>query len=353
MAGAIITGEGASGVVAAAQLLRRGAEVTLLEPAVELGWEYATCSFAPRSLYIRSVLDEALRRGPGKFRHLCRRAVDARVRRGSIAVETEESDMLHGDAVILATATPRRPAGQVSLRRSHRDERPPCAGAAAGERADRGGGPARAAASLALRQGVHGVAPGASAADACAASGFHSTGNQPGLAGVELRRAAAFSPPSPAPLGHPQPPDGAADRNGGPRFASRRQPRSADRADLRPSPGAGRRGSEHRDSRLHGNQNAESRASRQLHRPRYGSLAEHQSCVAQSGGARLAAARCTPAGRIGRRSGRPLTGARGTAAAALRTGPLSMGPLLESVAIPEIRVQAQKLADLPMPAGRE
>jgi hypothetical protein len=41
------------------------------------------------------------------------------------------------------------------------------------------------------------------------------------------------------------------------------------------------------------------------------------------------------------------------AAAALRTGPLSMGPLLESVAIPEIRVQAQKLADLPMPAGRE
>src|ERR1035441_3539014 len=117
MAGAIITGEGASGVVAAAQLLRRGAEVTLLEPAVELGWEYATCSFAPRSLYIRSVLDEALRRGPGKFRHLCRRAVDARVRRGSIAVETEESGMLHGDAVILATATPRRPAGQVSLRR--------------------------------------------------------------------------------------------------------------------------------------------------------------------------------------------------------------------------------------------
>lgn len=38
-------------MVAAAQLLRRGAEVTLLEPAVELGWECATCSFAPRSLY--------------------------------------------------------------------------------------------------------------------------------------------------------------------------------------------------------------------------------------------------------------------------------------------------------------
>ncbi len=100
-------------MVAAAQLLHRGAEVTLLEPAVELGWEYATCSFAPRSLYgeyIRSVLDEALRRGPGKFRHLCRRAVDAHVRRGSIAVETEESDMLHGDAVILATGNA-APAG--------------------------------------------------------------------------------------------------------------------------------------------------------------------------------------------------------------------------------------------------
>src|ERR1022692_1791772 len=148
----------------------------------------------------RSVLDEALRRGPGKFRHLCRRAVDARVRKGNIAVETEESGMLHGDAVILATSNA-APAGWpgLSLRRSYRDERPPCAGAAAGKRADRGGCPARAAASLALRQGVHGVAPGASAADACAASGFHSTGNQPGQAGVELRRAAAFSPPSPAP----------------------------------------------------------------------------------------------------------------------------------------------------------
>jgi uncharacterized NAD(P)/FAD-binding protein YdhS len=104
-------------VVAAAQLLRRGAEVTLLEPAVELGWEYATCSFAPRSLYgeyIRSVLDEALRRGPGKFRHLCRRAVDARVRKGNIAVETEESGMLHGDAVILATGNA-APAGWPGL----------------------------------------------------------------------------------------------------------------------------------------------------------------------------------------------------------------------------------------------
>ena len=100
----IVVGGGASGVLAAAQLLLRGAEVTLLEPAAELGrsmaystqcplhllnvpagnmsafpddrehflrWlertgpsQYTACLFAPRSLYgeyIRSVLDEALR----------------------------------------------------------------------------------------------------------------------------------------------------------------------------------------------------------------------------------------------------------------------------------------------------
>src|ERR1039457_2519182 len=352
MAGAIITGEGASGVVAAAQLLRRGAEVTLLEPAVELGWEYATCSFAPRSLYIRSVLDEALRRGPGKFRHLCRRAVDARVRRGNIAVETEESGMLHGDAVILATATPRRPAGQVSLRRSHRDERPPCAGAATGKRADRGGCPARAAASLALRQGVHGVAPGASAADACAASGFHSTGNQPGLAGVELRRAAAFSPPSPAPLGHPQPPDGAADRNGGPRFASRRQPRSADRADHRMAPQIGtvvhgslRDGSlEVLTGRTYGLRLVQdgvevSIAIRGCTEIKTLKVERVVNCTGPDTDLSRAPIRCcaiwwskagcspvhTGWAHWPDESGRPLTGVRGMAAAALRTGPAALG----------------------------
>jgi uncharacterized NAD(P)/FAD-binding protein YdhS len=141
-----IVGGGASGVLAAAQLLLRGAEVTLLEPSAELGrgmaystkcplhllnvravnmsafpddrehflrWlertragQYSTCSFAPRSLYgeyIRCVLDEALRAGRGKFRHVSTRAVGARIRTGNVAVETESSDVLYGDAVILAT----------------------------------------------------------------------------------------------------------------------------------------------------------------------------------------------------------------------------------------------------------
>ena len=142
----IIVGGGASGVLAAAQLLLRGAEVTLLEPAVELGrgmaystkcplhllnvpagnmsalpddsehflrWlqstrpgQYADCSFAPRGLYgeyIRSVLDEALRAGRGKFRHIRARAVGARVLPANVAIETESSDVLYGDAAILAT----------------------------------------------------------------------------------------------------------------------------------------------------------------------------------------------------------------------------------------------------------
>lgn len=133
-------------MLAAAQLLLRGAEVTLLEPAAALGqgmayatrcplhllnvravnmsafpddkehflrWlerttpgQYTFCSFAPRSLYaeyIRSVLDQALRTGRGKFRHVRSRAVSASVLAGNVAVETESSDMLHGDAVILAT----------------------------------------------------------------------------------------------------------------------------------------------------------------------------------------------------------------------------------------------------------
>lgn len=153
----IIVGGGASGVLAAAQLLLRGAEVTLLEPAVELGrgmayltkcplhllnvragnmsafpddsehflrWlersrpgQYAECSFAPRRLYgeyIRSVLDEALRAGQGKFRHIRARAVGARVLPANVAIETESSDVLYGDAAILATGNA-APAGWPGL----------------------------------------------------------------------------------------------------------------------------------------------------------------------------------------------------------------------------------------------
>jgi len=150
---AIVVGGGASGVLAAAQLLLRGAEVTLLDPAAELGrglaystkcplhllnvpagnmsalpedrehflrWlertrpgQYTTCSFAPRSLYgeyIRSVLDDALLRGCGKLRHLSTRAVGTRVQRGNVAIETESSEVPYADAVILATGNA-APAG--------------------------------------------------------------------------------------------------------------------------------------------------------------------------------------------------------------------------------------------------
>ena len=142
----IVIGGGASGALAAAQLLLRGAEVIVVEPAAELGagmaystkcplhllnvpavnmsafpddrdhflrWleqtrpgQYTDCSFAPRSLYgeyVRSVLDETLRRGQGKLRHVRARAVAARVLGGKIAVETEQSEILYGDAAILAT----------------------------------------------------------------------------------------------------------------------------------------------------------------------------------------------------------------------------------------------------------
>jgi len=154
----IVIGGGASGVLAATQLLLRGAEVTLLQPSDELGrgmaystrcplhllnvpagnmsalpddkehflrWleqispgEYGACSFAPRSLYgeyIRSVLDAALLRGCGKFRHASTRAVGARVERGNIAVVTQgRSSVSHGDALILATGNA-APAGWPGL----------------------------------------------------------------------------------------------------------------------------------------------------------------------------------------------------------------------------------------------
>ncbi|MGA2575632.1 MAG: FAD/NAD(P)-binding protein [Bryobacteraceae bacterium] len=147
MAGTIIViGGGASGVLAAAQLVLRGAAVTLLEPAAELGrgmaystrcplhllnvravnmsalpddeghflcWlertrpgQYDFCSFAPRAVYgeyIREVLGEALRVGRGQFQHVRTRATGVRVAAGKIAVETESGSVLHGGAAILAT----------------------------------------------------------------------------------------------------------------------------------------------------------------------------------------------------------------------------------------------------------
>jgi uncharacterized NAD(P)/FAD-binding protein YdhS len=53
--------------------------------------------------YIRSVLDEALRAGRGKFQHVSARAVGVRVLTGNVAIETESSEVLYGDALILAT----------------------------------------------------------------------------------------------------------------------------------------------------------------------------------------------------------------------------------------------------------
>ena len=146
MAHVIVVGGGASGALAATQLLLRGAEVTLLEPAADLGrgmaystrcplhllnvravnmsafaddrehflrWleqtrpgQYNFCSFAPRIAYgeyIRDVLDSALRAGRGRFRHLRTRGVGVRLQPGSVAIETESSHVLYGDAAILAT----------------------------------------------------------------------------------------------------------------------------------------------------------------------------------------------------------------------------------------------------------
>ena len=163
MTSAIIIGGGASGVLAAAQLLHRGAEVTLLEPAAELGrgmaystrcplhllnvraanmsafpddaehflrWleqsrpgQYTTCSFVPRSIYgeyIQFVLHEALEARRGKFRRLSTRAVGARLSKERVEIETESSGSLRGDAVILATGNAARARGPASLARSHR-----------------------------------------------------------------------------------------------------------------------------------------------------------------------------------------------------------------------------------------
>lgn len=157
MAHVIVVGGGASGVLAATQLLLRGCDISLLEPAAELGrgmaystkcplhllnvpagnmsalpddkehflrWlartkpgQYTSCSFAPRSLYgeyIRFVLDEALHWDHGALRHLRTRAVGARVERGNVAVETEGSNVSHGDALILATGNA-APAGWPGL----------------------------------------------------------------------------------------------------------------------------------------------------------------------------------------------------------------------------------------------
>jgi predicted flavoprotein YhiN len=47
MAGAVVVGGGASGVLAAAQLVLRGAEVTLLEPCAKLGRGMAYSTSCP------------------------------------------------------------------------------------------------------------------------------------------------------------------------------------------------------------------------------------------------------------------------------------------------------------------
>jgi uncharacterized NAD(P)/FAD-binding protein YdhS len=60
------------------------------------------------------VLDEALRAGRGRFRHVAARALGARVLPGNVAIETESSEVLEGDAVILATGNA-APAGWPGL----------------------------------------------------------------------------------------------------------------------------------------------------------------------------------------------------------------------------------------------
>jgi len=226
MAHVIVVGGGASGALAAAQLLLRGADITVPEPATELGrgmaystrcplhllnvrachmsafpddsthflrWldcngpgQYITCSFVPRSLYgnyIRSVRDEALQAGRGKFRHLSTRAIGARFLQPHAEIETETSEVLRGDALIRATgnAAPAPwPGLSPEIASSGRffnlawmkgafEMRDRHAPVAVRKRTDCGGCPARAAAQRALRQGVHGGAAGPSAANARAA----------------------------------------------------------------------------------------------------------------------------------------------------------------------------------------
>jgi uncharacterized NAD(P)/FAD-binding protein YdhS len=53
--------------------------------------------------YLRSVLDEALQARRGKFRHVSTRAVSARLLEENVEVETESSEVLRGNALILAT----------------------------------------------------------------------------------------------------------------------------------------------------------------------------------------------------------------------------------------------------------
>lgn len=146
MPDAIVIGGGASGALASAQLLLRGAEVTLLEPAAEPGrgmaystkcplhllnvraasmsafpddadhflrWlertrpgHFGACSFVPRNVYgeyIQSVLEDAVQGGSGEFRHLRTRAIAARIAPTGIAIETGASGPVHGKSLILAT----------------------------------------------------------------------------------------------------------------------------------------------------------------------------------------------------------------------------------------------------------
>ncbi len=146
MPGIVIVGGGASGVLTAAQLLLRGADVTLFEPSGELGrgmaystrcplhllnvpaanmsalpddrehflrWlertapgQYNGCSFVPRTTYgayIGCVLEEARQTGSGTFRRMRDRATGARAISSGVAVETDSGAVIEAGALILAT----------------------------------------------------------------------------------------------------------------------------------------------------------------------------------------------------------------------------------------------------------
>jgi len=139
MPNVIIAGGGASGALAAAQLLPRGADVTVLEPAAELArglaystrcpahllnvpagnmsafpddpehllrWleaarpgAYGACSFVPRGMYgeyLQSLVN-------GEVRHLRTRAIGLEVSSQGVAFRTEDGANVSGDAAVIAT----------------------------------------------------------------------------------------------------------------------------------------------------------------------------------------------------------------------------------------------------------
>jgi uncharacterized NAD(P)/FAD-binding protein YdhS len=141
----IVIGGGASGALAAAQILQHGGSVTLLEPAAEVGrglaystpcprhllnvaaynmsalaydaghflrWlertrpgAYGECSFVPRRIYgeyVQSVLEEARLASSGQFRHARSQAISMAADGARLSVSTN-TETLYGDAVVLAT----------------------------------------------------------------------------------------------------------------------------------------------------------------------------------------------------------------------------------------------------------